>query len=91
MALAIGDPEGGAQAEIGGISGAVISSFSQLPGGLLAWSYPAAVMTVPGVLLIIAVLAQAGGALAWLPVVRRNLGGDRRRRDRKEQRPLDVP
>jgi hypothetical protein len=46
-----------------------------MPDGLLGWSYPALVLTVPGLLLLLAVLAQAVGALAWIPIVRRSLGG----------------
>jgi hypothetical protein len=46
-----------------------------MPGGLLPWSYPMLVMSVPGLLLLLAVLLQSLGALAWLPVVRRSLGG----------------
>ena len=46
------------------------------------WAVPALVLTVPGILLVIAVLAQAMIGLAWLPVVRRWLGGDERRRSR---------
>jgi hypothetical protein len=33
------------------------------------------VIGVPGLLLLLAVLAQAAGGLLWLPVVRRWLGG----------------
>jgi hypothetical protein len=38
------------------------------------------VLTVPGLLIVIAVLAQSLIGLAWLPVTRRWLGNDRRRR-----------
>ena len=38
------------------------------------------VVTVPGILLMLAVLAQGFAATLWLPYVRRTLGGDRRRR-----------
>ena len=50
--------------------------------GGFEWAVPALVLTVPGILLVIAVLAQAMIGLAWLPVVRRWLGGDERRRSR---------
>jgi hypothetical protein len=43
------------------------------------WAVPALVLTVPGLLLMIAIATQAAIGLAWLPVVRRWLGGDRRR------------
>jgi hypothetical protein len=44
------------------------------------WAVPALVLTVPGLLIVIAVLAQSLIGLAWLPVARRWLGNDRRRR-----------
>jgi hypothetical protein len=44
---------------------------------MLAWSYPAAVLVVPGLLLIVAIAAQALGALAWIPIVRRKLGASK--------------
>ena len=61
----------------------VSSAFDSLPGGWIGWSYPALVTAVPGLLLLIAIIAQAVGALAWIPIVRRGLAGvgtDRRRR-----------
>ena len=42
---------------------------------LLEWAVPALVLSVPGLLLLIAVLAQTAGGLLWLPMVRRWLGG----------------
>ena len=47
---------------------------------------PTVAVTVPGLLLMLAVLAQSLGALAWIPVVRRWLGD--RRRPRARQRSL---
>ncbi len=44
-------------------------------GSLLDWAVPALVLTVPGLLLVLAVLAQMLGGLVWLPLVRRWLGG----------------
>jgi hypothetical protein len=44
------------------------------------WAVPALVLTVPGLLIVIAVLVQSLIGLAWLPVTRRWLGNDRRRR-----------
>jgi len=58
-----------------GLDSALAAALQGLPGGMLAWSYPALVLGVPGLLLVAAVLAQAVGALAWVPVVRRTLGG----------------
>jgi hypothetical protein len=54
----------------------------------LDWAIPALAMTVPGLLLILAVLAQLTAGMLWLPVVRRRLGsfgiGRRRRRNEPE-------
>ncbi len=51
--------------------------------GGVAWAVPAFALGVPGLLLIIAVGAQTIVSAAWLPFVRRWLGGFgvRRRRD----------
>jgi hypothetical protein len=43
------------------------------------WAIPALVLTVPGILLLLAILAQAIIGVLWLPITRRWLGGDRRR------------
>jgi hypothetical protein len=43
--------------------------------GIDVWSVPAATLGVPGLLLIVWVMLQAAGALAWIPAVRR-LRGD---------------
>jgi uncharacterized protein HemY len=48
--------------------------------GGFEWAVPALVLTVPGLLIVLAVLAQALIGLLWLPVIRRWLSGDRRRR-----------
>jgi hypothetical protein len=40
-----------------------------------SWQVPALVISVPGMLVVIAVALQVLGGLAWLPVVRRRLGG----------------
>jgi hypothetical protein len=42
--------------------------------GLLVWAVPSLVFTVPGLLLLLAILAQIAGAAAWLPFARRKLG-----------------
>jgi hypothetical protein len=70
-----GGTESDGGAAIGGLDAVTGAALGSLPGGLLAWSYPAIVMTLPGILLLIAIGAQALGALAWLPIVRRRLGG----------------
>jgi hypothetical protein len=46
------------------------------------WAIPALVLTVPGILLLLALVAQAVVGILWVPVTRRWLGGDRRRRVR---------
>jgi hypothetical protein len=38
------------------------------------WAVPSLVLTVPGLLLVLAVLAQIAAGGAWLPVVRRKIG-----------------
>ncbi len=48
-------------------------------GGLLGlggldWAVPGAILAGPGLLLMLLIAAQALGALAWLPVVRRKIG-----------------
>jgi hypothetical protein len=51
----------------------------------LDWAVPALTLTVPGLLLMLAVLAQLSTGVLWLPIVRRWLGGfgvGRRRRPR---------
>lgn len=46
-----------------------------VPGfGVFDWAVPGVILTGPGLLLIVLILAQAMGALAWLPVVRRKIG-----------------
>jgi hypothetical protein len=65
---------GSAALPIGGIGGAVTAALDSLPGGLAVWAYPAFVLSVPGLLLLLAIGAQALGALSWLPLVRRRLG-----------------
>jgi hypothetical protein len=56
---------------------------------MLEWGVPSLVLTVPGLLLIIAMAAQVVGAAAWMPLVRRSLGvfGVGRRRRRSQAKP----
>jgi hypothetical protein len=49
---------------------------------LIDWAVPALVLSVPGLLLLIVILAQMLGGLFWLPVARRWLGGFGLRRGR---------
>lgn len=68
-----------------GLDGAVSNALQALPGGALAWTYPALITAVPGILVLLAIAAQMLGALAWIPIVRRSLSGigvARRRRYR---------
>jgi hypothetical protein len=53
---------------------AITTAFMQL--GLASWSVPAAVVGVPGLLVLLVVGLQAIGGAAWLPVARRGLRGD---------------
>lgn len=71
----------GPDVPIDGFDGAVIGTLNGLPGGFVAWAYPVFIVSVPGLLLLVAVGAQAIGAFAWLPLIRRRLGElDRPRR-----------
>jgi hypothetical protein len=54
--------------------GAMIQRLGALGVGV-EWGVPALVMGVPGLLIILIVLAQSLGGAAWLPVVRRRIGG----------------
>jgi hypothetical protein len=56
----------------------------------LDWAVPTLTVTVSGLLLMLAVLAQLSTGALWLPVVKRWLGGfgvGRRRRRRAEASP----
>jgi hypothetical protein len=53
--------------------GAMIQRLGSVGLGV-EWGVPAFVMGVPGLLLILIVLAQSLGGSAWLPVVRRRIG-----------------
>ena len=51
------------------------AQFTALFGRAFDWAIPGAVLSIPGMLLVLAIAAQAAGALAWLPLVRRRIGG----------------
>lgn len=51
--------------------------------GGFEWAIPALVLAVPGLLLIVALLAQAAIGVVWLPMVRRHLAGVGLRRRRQ--------
>ena len=72
---------GGESSPFGDLGDVVLGVF-----GGLDWTIPTLALTVPGLLLILALLSQAVVGAAWLPFVRRWLGafGVRRRRPREE-------
>ena len=43
--------------------------------GDFEWVVPGLILTLPGLLLIVIVGLQALGAMVWLPLVRRRIGG----------------
>jgi hypothetical protein len=51
------------------------AQFVALFGRAFDWAVPGLLLSVPGMLLVLAIAAQAIGALAWLPLVRRRIGG----------------
>jgi hypothetical protein len=59
-----------------------LSGFDAFGG--FEWAVPAIVLAVPGLLLIVALLAQAAIGVVWLPMVRRHLAGVGLRRRRRE-------
>jgi hypothetical protein len=76
---------GGLDVTVGGAAPFGLIDFGVGTLGGLDWAVPAFAMGVPGLLLILAVLAQLSAGVVWLPIVRRWLGGfgvgRRRRRD----------
>jgi hypothetical protein len=66
--------ERGPDEPLTGLDDPVIDVLNGLPGGLIAWAYPLFAVSVPGLLLLLALAAQALGAFAWLPLIRRRLG-----------------
>lgn len=58
-----------------GAATVVLSGLSALSFGGVEWLVPGLVLTVPGLLIVLVVLLQVAGALAWVPVARRRLGG----------------
>jgi hypothetical protein len=70
------DPTHGGGSGGGGTPAISLSSAFSTPFGEgFAWAVPGLVLSVPGLLLVLAVIvAQALGAGVWLPVVRRRIG-----------------
>jgi hypothetical protein len=52
--------------------------------GGFEWVVPAILLTVPGLLLIVAIVGQAAIGAVWLPMVRRHLAGVGLRRQRRD-------
>jgi hypothetical protein len=71
--FSVGRPGGGAEIPV---VGAELVGFDGID-----WAVPALTLTVPGLLLMLAVLAQLSAGAFWLPIARRWLGafGSRRR------------
>jgi len=51
------------------------AQFAAFFGRAFDWAVPGFALAGPGLLLILAIAAQTAGALAWLPIVRRRIGG----------------
>ncbi len=43
--------------------------------GVFLWAVPSVILSVPGLLVVVVILAQSVGGFAWLPLVRRKIGG----------------
>ncbi len=61
----------GLDSQVGAID---LDSMVSLTIGDIEWLVPGLVMTVPGLLIVVAVLLQIAGGMAWLPFARRRLG-----------------
>jgi hypothetical protein len=57
-------------------------------GGLdgIEWAVPTLVLTVPGLLVVLAVMTQIAAGAAWLPIVRRKIGSVGRGNGRSPRR-----
>jgi outer membrane biosynthesis protein TonB len=63
----------GGQPGTDGIDGALMASnLAGLDG--IEWAVPTLVLTVPGLLVVLAVMTQIAAGAAWLPIVRRKIG-----------------
>jgi hypothetical protein len=60
--------------------------------GSVEWLAPAALVAIPGLLIVAAMLAQLLGGIAWVPITRRLLGAPNRRSraDRTRAVPRDA-
>jgi hypothetical protein len=79
-------PADGASGQL--VDGVGLASSSLGMGGLVLWAVPALALTVPGLLVVLVVVAQIVGGIAWLPVARRRIGsfGLLVRRDTRRRR-----
>lgn len=51
--------------------------------GMGTWAVPTATFGGLGLLVILTIVAQAGGGLIWLPIIRRRIGGFGLRRSKE--------
>ena len=56
---------------------------AQVTFGGFEWTVPAVILTVPGLLLLVGVLTQAVVGVLFVPITRRSMAADRRRRRRR--------
>ena len=68
-------PAVGGPAAIGALDDIGLAAASLGGLGLLLWAVPSLALSVPGVLVVVVILAQAAGGFAWIPVVKRKIGG----------------
>jgi hypothetical protein len=52
-----------------------VGGVDSVPFAGFDWAVPTLALSVPGLLLILAVVGQGGVGLMWMPIVRRWLGG----------------
>jgi hypothetical protein len=82
--------DGGTRLDIQGLpQGGTVQLSGEATGGMgmFAWAVPALFLALPGLLLILIVLAQAAFATVFVPVTRRVLHPDRRRGSRSQAAP----
>ncbi len=73
----------------GGSGGAIEAAGADLAAavmdslGMGTWAVPTATFGGLGLLVILTIMAQAGGGLIWLPLIRRRIGGFGLRRSKE--------
>jgi hypothetical protein len=74
---------GGTALSIGGLPGSGTIQLDEMQGmdalGMFAWLVPGLLLRLPGLLILLVILAQLGFASAFIPVTRRVLGSRRPR------------